>query len=93
MNAVSRAEVALDPDSPLSFPSTTRIPDFSTIPKGEIVDLTSSGTIDENVSVQEKKVERDFSIPHGNVVSMSVLENSARNVEKMINDRSGKGEE
>ena len=92
VNAVSRAEVALDPDSPLSFPSTTRIPDFSTIPKGEIVDLTSSGTRDENVSVQEKKVERDFSIPHGNVVSMSVLENSARNVEKMIAQEKEKNE-
>ena len=82
VNAVSRAEVALDPDSPLSFPSTDRMPDFTTIPRGEVVDLSSSRKT--NVSADEKKTEMDFSIPQGNVVSMSVLENSAKNVERMI---------
>lgn len=92
VDAAGRSGSTPDPDSPLSFPSTARIPDFSTIPKGEIVDLTSSGRKEEKASVREKKAEKDFSIPQGNVVSMSVLENSARNVEKMIAQEKEKNE-
>ena len=78
VKASSRANVTLDPDSPLSFPETLHVPDFDTIPH----------THDHVIAAdsQEKTVQEHIYVPSGNVVSMSVLENSARNVEKRMQE-------
>ena len=77
-NSESEDSSAFDPDSPLSFPETVHVPDFSTIPRSEVKDFSS----DKQETSQP--VRKDFSVPDGNVVSMSVLENSKRNVERKL---------
>ena len=78
VNASSKASVTLDPDSPLSFPETIRVPEFETIPHTKEHVIASAG--------EEKKVQEHIYVPSGNVVSMSVLENSARNIERKMEE-------
>ena len=84
VKAESEARVTLDPDSPLAFPETVKVPSFNTIPsQGAAAEVVQSALEGKSVSV-DKSVEEELSIPSGNVVSMSVLENSARNVERKM---------
>ena len=69
----------VDPSSPFSFPQTMHVPEFDTIPRGEDHVVASAAQ-----EMPAKEPDHIFGAHEGNVVSMSALENSARNVERML---------
>ena len=94
VQAEAEARVTLDPDSPLSFPKTVKIPEFTTIPRreprkvGAVVEEAPSAS--EPVPSKEEATptaQEEYGLNSGNVVNISVLANSARKISQEEEER------
>ena len=85
VDEVSIGTATPDPASPISFPETLHVPEFDTIPRGE--DHVISADVQPRPA---KDPDHIFGVHENNVISMSALENSARNVERMLAEQEAK---